>query len=517
MYVKSETTTNWEISLTAIDGVVLKSYFDIILTLPDCTTTYLTDPTTGYVAPVYTSTVNTKGNVTYVFTPATPGLHKIQLVTGTSTDYEVLSSHWAYSVCEPTTLSANIQAYPTNKILIKARCLTAEPFYELNTVALGWAHVGCIGRHADAGKMVIAGEKTASGPSANMLDIAIIDLNTGGITELIGALAGTGYSTVAAWGGIDCDRSTGRYVISSEATHSGNSYPAMYSTNLTSWTLQTPPISTFSTGRTIRYDDIFKVWMFGSGSAKTFVSADGITWTQQFHYSDYFSMSLPANAPRSLLSSAQNSLNSSKMLIGTDTGIVLAVDPLTAAPEVPWSQGPGAASIKETVTGSATNNPFAHGNSNASWDAGFIVRTPADTDPYVLIMDVYGQILKCADPDFGITSWTVMADRDIGGNGVQPNEITDAVNGFCKMFKYINGSYYVQDGNGGSHWWKYTTEEEPFGYGWTDLGSATGSWFNVGGDNLSISEIYDWYTEPLCFTAQTLGTGLHNFYWTTEV
>ena len=282
MYLTDEAVTiNWEISLTVIDAVVPRSYFDIILTVPDGTSTYLVDPTTGYVAPVFTLTVNTLGNVTYTFTPVTPGLHTVQLVTGTSSDHEVLSVHQLYAVCAPALQEAKVEAYSTNNIVVKEACPTVVPQISLARSVTTWWDIQAIGRHADAGKLVVVGEIAFS--NTNSRDIGVLDTATGIITPHgTGALNDAAIiGTNPSWAGIDCDRRTGIYVLTQETTSGGSLYPAYWSTDLTTWTAVTSPSTQFHGNGPVLYDDTHEIWYWNSGDSELFVSDDGKTFVSQ--------------------------------------------------------------------------------------------------------------------------------------------------------------------------------------------------------------------------------------------
>lgn len=470
MYLTDEAITiNWEISLTVIDAVVPRSYFDILLTLPDGTSTYLTDPTTGYVAPVYTLTVNTLGNVTYTFTPVTPGLHKVELVAGTSSDYEVLSTHQIYAVCPPALQVARTEAFAKNNIVVKEFCIT--PLHlsnvEWGRSNISWHTIQGMGRHADAGKIVIAG--SFSGPINNVgyRDIGVMDTATGVITNMVGALTSCGGSTAFSVGGIDCNRDTGVYVVT--GTGSGNAaYPAWYSTDLTTWTQATHPANPSAGLGPVHYDPQHELWYWQVANTKLFVSADdGVNWSTQNVYYEGFSNS-PMTRALGFTHSELDPFEQGGIFLAGDTGRAVRSKPV-----------PGVAPIYTT-----TSTPPGGLQEVMHYNSPLFAARPAMVD-VAYNYDTVGVHMLA-------TSGEIASSNDIATFGdvweasarlvTAPNELTDEASTWTQFYR-VNGSYFATkvsfDG-----WWKLTTDENPAGTGWAidatgDIWSWSGTAFQV--------------------------------------
>lgn len=96
----SQLTFNW-ILHTEVAPLV-KADFDILLTLPDGTTTYTDDGITTYTAPTATA----QGKVTFNYTPTVVGLHIVTLTVGGSTDFVVQACRRVFIVDAPPEIAS---------------------------------------------------------------------------------------------------------------------------------------------------------------------------------------------------------------------------------------------------------------------------------------------------------------------------------------------------------------------------------------------------------------------------
>ena len=87
------------------------SDFDLKIVLSDLDGTYTDAAIINYVAP----TINFAGSIQYLFTPTTPGLHKLYLTTGVAATYLIINKKDFWVFC----------AAPTNQPSTKVLGLTS--------------------------------------------------------------------------------------------------------------------------------------------------------------------------------------------------------------------------------------------------------------------------------------------------------------------------------------------------------------------------------------------------------
>jgi hypothetical protein len=494
MYLTDEAVTiNWEISLTAIDGVVLRSSFDIILTLPDCTATYLTDPTTNYIAPVYTSTVNTKGNVTYSFTPVNPGLHKIELVTGTSSDYEGLSTHELYVVCEPGLQAAKIEAYAVNTCREITYCGQLPQTAAFSTTP--WAVIDAVGRHQDLDKMVVVGYEgnRPDGLGQFRTDIGVLDLNTGVIT-LVGYDILPRASLAAKYPAIDCDRDTGIYVVGT-LTSFGNEYPSWWSTDLVTWTKCTSPSDSFQQNLIIKYCNHNKIW-WRLTSNNTYVSKNGKDFVLQNRYrlcSDVYSQFPSAYG---YLDAQMNPFNNNITIFGANSSEIVHVN--TNSQPVLTVPLPGTTALGEVYSSAGTYCPTWPFNGPATF-RWYNIEPIVGNTPGIVCMSPDGHMMYSSDASLENATWEIFAERlDQPSSPPVLNEFTNPAsvglsgNSSTDVMLQWNGKWYVQGRIGvglRNQLYRYDGTDPrglPKGYGWVNITNAPeGPWLGPN-DNLNL-------------------------------
>lgn len=449
-----------------------KDLFDVITISPGGISTYHVDPIINWIMP-YTppeegcnDDIETIGNATYAFTASNPGRWKVLLISKDGNDYEILDTVHVYAICDITAVSSDITALATRHNQAIAYCGT-PPVVLKAALIDPWQEIQCIGRHAEAGKIVWMGSKVGSASR----DIGVVDVKTGVITEHIGAidLVDIPFPTNLNWSGIDCDRSTGIYVAAEQASI-GNEYPAYWATSLTGpWTKCSSPSTLFHNNSYVRFDNKMGVWFWQAGT-QLWTSADGKTFSAQ-PYKIHFNQSIGnIGYTYALLDSAMNPLDSDVMMIAGNTERNYRLEPYQGYGGQPFEPGCfvglcNPAEIKE-VTNPDIYKVFNHAY-NSPFQGG--VCAVYGDDAAVFMMAVNGEIIK-NDSTMQENTWEVLAERDFGQNPPPPyeNELLDNL-GFCSHFQYINGKFYCRHSIAGLVW-EYEGVE-PRGYGWVVSGN----------------------------------------------
>lgn len=105
-YHAINTTLTFTWAIRPLPDPPVKADFDIILILPDGTTTYTNDGITTYVAPTATA----QGTVTYDLAVTSVGLHQVTLSIGENNDFVVHARREVYIVDPPSYITGGTPA-----------------------------------------------------------------------------------------------------------------------------------------------------------------------------------------------------------------------------------------------------------------------------------------------------------------------------------------------------------------------------------------------------------------------
>jgi len=191
------------------------------------------------------------------------------------------------------------------------------PNLNLNMVRMNgdyWKTIYALGRGPNPGEIIFVGD-ALNGPGGHR-DIGILNTTTGDVTEYWNSLdiSMTGGQAITP-AGIDCDRATGRIVVTNKQAHANNFYPSWYADSPAGpWTYTSTPTTQFSGGDWVRHDVQHQIWYMHQGN-KLFVSIDGASWVQQ-QYRIIYNESLQ-NVPQiygEIVESIMNPLDSNAMM-----------------------------------------------------------------------------------------------------------------------------------------------------------------------------------------------------------
>ena len=486
MYTAGEITSiNWELILDTIDSTVDQDYFDVIVRLPDGTSTYYTNPTTGWIQPVYTASSRVNGNVTYTITPDFKGLHTIQLVTGTNASYEVLSAVHMYVNCvsEEYVSATEVCGLNTYNELVKC------PVDRLSNVVWGrsttyFLRIEAMGRHADPGKIVIVGALVPTGGFNNYRDIGVMDTTTGVITNIIGALDSCGGSTNFRVLGIDCNRNTGVYCVTTTGFGSQN-YPCYYSTDLTTWTTSTYPANNNTGQGPVYYDDLHQLWYWNLGDTRMNTSADdGLNWFTQTIYYEGFG-NLNVGRARGYTDSRLDPFDSGSVFFGGSVGRVYRSKPVPGVAPIFTTTSSPPGGIQEVTH---YNDPLISPRPNSLINPVYNYNNQS-----VHVMTSGAQILTSFDVDGYGDVWEVSS---------LTNDLRTHSAGFWGEWYYINGSYYAMQSNFDGHW-KQTTDGAPTGPDWAiDVTGGIFSWDGTPFQDDILAKLNN-QDEPFCLACWT--------------
>lgn len=147
-----------------------------------------------------------------------------------------------------------------------------------------WHKITGVGRHATAGKLVfIFADAGDSSTLVNSIGVITRATDAYDLTTYKNNLDTISSSTAPLFRGIDCDRSTGRYVVgvSTFDTMAGNRTNPWYSDDLVTWTECTMDVDNTITGwHSIWYDDPMGLWC-AICEKGMYLSKDGISFFQQ--------------------------------------------------------------------------------------------------------------------------------------------------------------------------------------------------------------------------------------------
>jgi hypothetical protein len=155
--------------------------------------------------------------------------------------------------------------------------------------------ITAVGRHADLGKLVFTGAYAGDGNRKNsigVLERATGDMDITTYKNALDALDGYG-GGVMDTRGIDCDRSTGRYVVvlNYNTPAPGFEFNPWWSDDLITWTEGTVDVASSTDLRAclaLWYDDNLQMWVMFNSHA-VLLSLDGKSWINQFVISDSLS------------------------------------------------------------------------------------------------------------------------------------------------------------------------------------------------------------------------------------
>jgi len=180
-----------------------------------------------------------------------------------------------------------------------------------------WEAIYALGRGPNENEIILTGTApTGTVGSVGRRDIGILDVTTGNVTVYPNSIPTTDTSAQTILpAGIDCDRTTGRIVITNKQANANNFYPSWYADSPAGpWTYTSTPTTQFSGGYWVRHDVQHQIWYMHQGN-KLFVSIDGASWVQQ-QYRIIYNESLQ-NVPQiygEIVESIMNPLDSNAMM-----------------------------------------------------------------------------------------------------------------------------------------------------------------------------------------------------------